>query len=271
MLRAYLVALAATQAVALSAVPARWAAAPARWSGPGFRPTPAAPAAVLAEPVQATPAQQAAPLARPAIYRERRGQLDELDAPAMLAQQAFPLSADALVGVAKSFIETGYGKDDPSLLATEFEMVAPVVQLDRGGYLAAMGGSMAPQDGFPDLSGRQFGFSADPIEPGRVWWVSRPTGTFTQPFFGAEPTGATVETPPQSLGVVIDAEGKVSKFNMGYSMDRSAGNTGGLGGFFGFLWFVGKPLPVPECRPYKPSKRFRLLSAMGALAARVRK
>ena len=104
-----------------------------------------------------------------------------------------------------------------------------------------------------------------------MWWVSRPTGTFTQPFFGAEPTGETIETPPQSLGVVLDADGKVTKFNMGYSMDRTQGNTGGLGGFFAFLWFVGKPLPIPECRPYKMSWKFRLINKIGALAQRLQK
>ena len=43
--------------------------------------------------------------------------------------------------------------------------------------LAALGADFNPSKGFPDLVGRQFGFHADPIEPGRVWWVSRPTGT----------------------------------------------------------------------------------------------
>ena len=206
------------------------------------------------------------------IYKDRRGQLDELDTTAMLAAQQFPLSPDECIAQAKQFIQSGYGKGDASLLAESFEMVAPVVgPLSRESYLAAMGGNMDPADGFPDLSGRQFGFHCDPVEPGRVWWVSRPTGTFTEPFFGAEPTGETIETPPQSLGVVLDADGKVTKFNMGYSMDRTQGNTGGLGGFFAFLWFVGKPLPIPECRPYKMSWKFRLSNKIGALAQRLQK
>lgn len=247
---------------------ARCLSTPNAWAGPAFPSSAAAPARPSAAKVAA---QAELDEPAPSIYVARRGQLDELDAPAMLAQQAFALSPGALIERAKAFIEAGYGKDDPSLLADEFEMVAPVVRLDRDSYVAAMRGSMAPQDGFPDLTGRQFGFSVDPVEPGRVWWVSRPTGTFTNKFFGAEPTGATIETPPQSLGVKMDADGKVVTFNMGYPMDRSAGNTGGLGGFFGFLWFVGKPLPIPECRPYRPSKRFRLIQTLGALGQRLQR
>ena len=37
----------------------------------------------------------------------------------------------------------------------------------------------------------------------------------------------------------------------------------GLGGLFGFLWFVGKAPPAPEYRPYKRSWQFQLLSKIG--------
>ena len=60
-------------------------------------------------------------------------------------------------------------------------------------------------------------------------------------------------TPPQACSVTIDASGKVSKYTIGHVMDRSVGNTGGLGGIFGPLVAIGKPLPFPEARPYKPS------------------
>jgi len=33
-------------------------------------------------------------------------------------------------------------------------------------------------------------------------------------------------------------------------MDRTSGNTAGLGGLFGFLWFVGKAPPAPEYQPH---------------------
>ena len=31
------------------------------------------------------------------------------------------------------------------------------------------------------------------------------------------------------------------------------GNTGGMGGFFGVLWRIGKGFPISEAQPYKPS------------------
>lgn len=36
-------------------------------------------------------------------------------------------------------------------------------------------------------------------------------------------------------------------------MDRMVGNTGGMGGFFGVLWRIGKGFPISEAQPYKPS------------------
>ena len=48
-------------------------------------------------------------------------------------------------------------------------------------------------------------------------------------------------------------------------------NTGGLGGAFGYFYGVGKPLPIPECQPYKPSMRFRLLNALGRFMQKFKK
>ena len=54
-------------------------------------------------------------------------------------------------------------------------------------------------------------------------------------------------------------------------MDRSVGNTGGLGGIFGPLVAIGKPLPFPEARPYKPSKRYRFFQMLGKVLSKVKK
>jgi len=63
----------------------------------------------------------------------------------------------------------------------------------------------------------------------------------------------------------------VVKYTIGHVMERSIGNTGGLGGIFGPAYALGRPLPFPEARPWKPSKRYRLLQAVGNLASRLRK
>ena len=208
-------------------------------------------------------------------YKEQRGSLAEVDADAMLSSQSFPISADDLVAKAKDFIASDYGAEDTAMLAADFQFVGPIVgPLSRQEYLDALGGNLNPSVGFPDLVGRQFGFHADPIEPGRVWWVSRPTGSFTQPFFGADPEEGPpriIETPPQAMGVVFNTEGRVSKINVGVVMDRTSGNTGGLGGLFGFLWFVGKSPPVREYQPFNPSWQFALLQKVGPLLAKLQK
>ena len=204
------------------------------------------------------------------LYADTRGNLAALDADAMLSAHAFPLSPDELVSKAKDFIEADYGGSDTSWLADDFVFVGPFVgPLTRQQYLDALGGNLNPSEGFPDLVGRQFGFTADPVEPGRVWWITRPVGTFSKPFFGAEPDGRAIETPPQAMGVVFNAAGRVAKINVGAVMDRTSGNTAGLGGLFGFLWFVGKAPPAPEYQPYKRSWQFALLSKMAPLLTKL--
>ena len=37
-----------------------------------------------------------------------------------------------------------------------------------------------------------------------------------------------------------------------------------MGGLFGQLFAIGKPLPFPEANPYKMSKRFKLFNKVGA-------
>lgn len=51
---------------------------------------------------------------------------------------------------------------------------------------------------------------------------------------------------------------QVEDFTMGYVMDRRLGNTGGLGGAFGFFWGIGCPLPYPEGKPWSSSWQQRV-------------
>jgi len=45
-------------------------------------------------------------------------------------------------------------------------------------------------------------------------------------------------------------------------IDRTVGNTGGLGGAFGFFWATGNALPFPECQPFKGSFQLRALGLL---------
>jgi len=41
------------------------------------------------------------------------------------------------------------------------------------------------------------------------------------------------------------------------------GNTGGLGGLYGVLYAIGRPLPFPEAQPWKKSPQYALFQAVG--------
>lgn len=64
--------------------------------------------------------------------------------------------------------------------------------------------------------------------------------------------------------------GLVKEFGF-YTVDRRQGNTGGLGGAFAFFYGAGRPLPFPEAKPFKRSKRFRLFQFIGNVASRFSK
>ena len=86
-----------------------------------------------------------------------------------------------------------------------------------------------------------------------------------------KPSGTQLNLPPQSFSLIFDEQGLVRELTVGYVIDRRVGNTGGLGGAFGFFYGVGKPLPIPECRPYRPSLQLRLLGLLGAVGKRLGK
>merc|ERR1712224_527888 len=62
-----------------------------------------------------------------------------------------------------------------------------------------------------------------------------------------------IESPIQSHSVTFNEKGEVTKFTIGYVLDKETGNTGGLGGVFGLFYAIGYGLPFPEAQPYKPS------------------
>ena len=68
-----------------------------------------------------------------------------------------------------------------------------------------------------------------------------------------EPTGKRVEMTHQTNSLTFNEKGQVTKYTIGYAMDKDLGNTGGLGGIFGILYALGKPLPFPEAQPWRKS------------------
>lgn len=199
--------------------------------------------------------------------------MDEfLDEELLFTKSNFPIKPDDLMLRAKEVLspEISIGtKDGGECLAEDFEFVAAVVgPIGRKAYLDALGG-FSLEKSF-DITANFFGMSVDPIQPNRVWFFNRVEAIHTNEFMGAAPTGKKIMYPPQTLHLDFNEDGKVKEFGF-YTVDRRQGNTGGLGGAFGFMYGVGKPLPIPECQPYKPSKRFRFLNFIGSIGQKFQK
>ena len=202
------------------------------------------------------------PVFAPSVYGEERlgraGTLIKTEA--RLAASGFPISHIMLKERLKAVLALGVGTEDPSILRDDFEFCAPVVgPLCKDEYLGALAKFDLPS-AFPDLDQQIYNINVDPFEPDRVWFMTRPIATHTGSLFGKEPTGKSLQLPPQMNSVRFDEYGLVKELTIGYVTDRRIGNTGGLGGAFGLFYGAGQPLPIRECQPYKPSLRFRLLN-----------
>jgi hypothetical protein len=191
---------------------------------------------------------------------------------ALFDKSTFSIAPDQLMQRAKEILSPAIGlgtKDGGACLADNFEFCAAVVgPINKEEYLNALG-SFRLEDSF-DITPNFFGMSVDPFQPNRVWFFNRVKGIHTGKFMGAEPTRREIVYPPQIQHMDFDSNGKLIEYGF-YTADRRQGNTGGLGGAFGFMYGVGKPLPIPECQPYKRSLRFRLLSFVGGLAQKLSK
>lgn len=198
----------------------------------------------------------------------------EVDTAKAFAESTFPIAPNDLIARAKQVLgpDVGIGtKDGGACLAEDFAFCAAVVgPLPKEDYLDALG-TFSLEDSF-DITQNAFGFTVSPIQPNRVFWFDYAQATMKAPFFGVDPKDAPqkdLNFPPQVFHLDFNEQGQVKEFGF-YTVDRQYGNTGGLGGAFGFFYGVGKPLPFPECQPYKPSFRFRMVQLLGALAKRLR-
>lgn len=190
------------------------------------------------------------------------------DEEGLLAKSTFPIPPDQLIGLAKAFTAaqldgtadgTGGNSD---WFAKDFRFVAPVVgPLDKDLFVDNLK-SFDLKAAFPDLSANYHHFRVCPFEPNRVWYSVKYIGSNGGPVLGQPATGKSVESPVQAHSIVFNEKGEVTKFTIGYVMDKETGNTGGLGGVFGLFYAIGKALPFPEAQPWKPSPIYGAL--MGA-------
>jgi hypothetical protein len=158
-------------------------------------------------------------------------------------------------------------KDSGECLADDFEFCAAVVgPISKEEYLTALG-TFNLEDSFK-IQQNLFGFSVDPVQNNRVWFFQRQVGTHLKEFAGVKAEGKVLFLPPQIFHLDFNEDGKVKELGF-YTCDRRQGNTGGLGGAFGFFYGVGKNLGFPEAMPYKPSFRYRMIQKIGVLARKM--
>jgi len=206
------------------------------------------------------------------VYAESGMAWGELDVDATMRKSTFPISPEVLVGKAKAVLGCEFGTKngaDASCLSEDFQFVAPIIgPLGKQEFLNAFG-SFKVKEALPDLSDNSW-FQVDPLEPNRVWFFSRATGTHTGTLqFGAgvPATGKAVRMPPQAQSMLFDEQGKCYTLTVGYAMDKRIGNTDGLGGVFGIVKAIGKALPFPEGqRLYTPSLRFEAFERVAKIA-----
>ena len=121
-----------------------------------------------------------------------------------------------------------------------------------------------------ERAGRDACTRTTPMQTNRVWFYSRTVATHNNEFAGVAPTGNVLTMPPQSFHLDFDDNGLLKEVGF-YTVDRAQGNTGGLGGAFAYFYGVGKPLPFPEAKPYKPSFRYRMIQKIGGLMEKLQK
>mmetsp|Transcript_52668 Transcript_52668/g.113814 ORF Transcript_52668/g.113814 Transcript_52668/m.113814 type:complete len:291 (-) Transcript_52668:38-910(-) len=205
----------------------------------------------------------------PVYVATRDPEIGELDVEATLKHSTFPIKPTELLRKAKEVLASEFGTAegcDRSCLAEDFQFVAPIVgPLSKSEFLRAFG-SFKIKEAIPDLKDNSW-FQVDPLEPNRVWFFSRATGTHTGTLnFGAPiaATGKSIQMPPQAQSMLFNEQGQCYTLTVGYCMDKRIGNAEGLGGVFGILKAVGKPLPFPEAQQlYTPSLRFEAFEHVG--------
>jgi hypothetical protein len=155
------------------------------------------------------------------------------------------LRSSDLIAVARSFVTTNLGVNDPSLLSESFVCSGPSFNaIDKKSYLLGLTAETAVfERAMPDFNLRPYSFSVDETQSDIVWFKIRPKGTLTGPFsYKGEvylPNQKVVELPAQQLSVTIRS-GQVTRVTAGYSIDRFTGNTAGLAGSAGVLYSLGE-------------------------------
>jgi hypothetical protein len=169
-----------------------------------------------------------------------------------------------LLAKAEDFVKNGsgfYSRPNESQFSEEFVFRGPVIgPLNKKDYLFTLGECFKVFEVFPDINANAWGFSIDPENPNKVWYMVRTTGTFVNDWTlvpnvsSIKANGKKVKGAPETHSLLFDDDMKVKALTVGYVADRFEGNTNGLGAAAGLLEAVGYKLPAPPI--------FRLLNEL---------
>jgi len=151
----------------------------------------------------------------------------------------------------KSGFYTPYDSDE---FSEDFVFRGPFIgPLNKKDYLQTMD-SFSVYESIPDISPNAWGFSVDPKDDNRVWFMVRNTGTFTGSAFlpdslNYKANGASLDGCPETFSVTFDENQKLKYLSVGYVADRFEGNTNGQGAAVGIFNAIG--LPFPKVGPFQ--------------------
>jgi len=161
--------------------------------------------------------------------------------------------SNALIEKTKDIVDNKsgfYSSYDASVFAEDFVFRGSLVgPLNKKDYLGTME-AFSIHKSIPDINANSWGYSIDPEDPNRVWFMVRNTGTFSgDPMLpdlaNIQPNGKELKGCPETFSVLYDDEEKVKYLTVGYVADRFDGNTNGQGAAFGIFKIMGLPLPAP--------------------------
>lgn len=154
-------------------------------------------------------------------------------------------------------MKAGQGYFSPiqeDLLADDFVFRGPVIgPLNKRDYIDVLD-YFSVYRAFPDIEANCFGFSVDPDDPHRVWFLVRASGTYRAPLGGALGELAARATPPdgrryggstETWSLTFNNQKQVRYISAGYVSDRfePEATTRGKGLTFGVLASIGISLP----------------------------
>jgi len=159
---------------------------------------------------------------------------------------------DQLIPLAHEYVyeKSGfYSPPDEDIYSVEFVFRGPYIgPLNKADYLSTMN-TFRIYEALPDIDPNAFGYSIDPKNPRRVWFIVRNTGTFT----GSLDLGITkingegqrLDGAPETFSITFDEDRRIKYLTVGYVADRFEGNTGGTGAAVGIFNAAGIPFPSP--------------------------